>query len=85
MEPQTFFINQISQIYTVKLMWHISQPFVCGTLEEIVKYALTHKRGIESFYELNNSSIKKISKKQLKSLLYTQNLNDLSNELFKVY
>jgi hypothetical protein len=81
----TFFISRINQIYTVKLLWSIGQPFVCGTLEEVVKYSLHPNNGIDAFYELNNNSIKKVSKKELKSLLNRQNLTELSNELFKKY
>lgn len=85
MENQTFFLNSSSIIFTVKLAWNIGQPFVCGTLEEVVKYALKPNNGIEGFYELTNNSIKKVSKKELKKLLECSGLNDLSIELFKKY
>jgi hypothetical protein len=85
MTNQTFFINQMSQIFTVKLAWNIGQPFACGTLEEVVKYALQPNNGIEGFYEITNNSIKKVSKKQIKYLLECQQLTDLSEQLFKKY
>jgi hypothetical protein len=87
METQnTFFSNSYDRIFTVRLMWSIGQPFVCGTIEEIVKYALKPNNGIEYFAEITNGSFKKVSKKDIKALLSrTPELTELSKELFKKY
>lgn len=79
------FINKSARIFTVKLMWDIGQPFVCGTLEEVVKYALKPNNGIEYFAELTGSSFKRISKKDLKELMNRASLQDLSKQLFRKY
>ena len=81
----TFFINDYDRIFTVRLAWNISQPFVCGTLTDVVKYALTAKNGIEYFAEIENQSkIKKLSKKLLRDMLsHGEEKQALSIELFK--
>jgi len=81
----TFFENKSSCIYTVRLLWNIGQPFVCGTLEEIVKYALKPNNGIDFFAEIHNYKIKKVSKKELKNMLICQGFESLSKELFSKY
>jgi benzoyl-CoA reductase/2-hydroxyglutaryl-CoA dehydratase subunit BcrC/BadD/HgdB len=81
---QNFFINKYDRIFTVKLAFDISQPFVCGDLKSVVKYALKSKNGIEYFTELTGG--KKISKKDLKEMLSkTEELQQLSIKLFKIY
>lgn len=80
-----FFINQSDRIFTVRLMWSIAQPFVCGTLEEVVKYALQPNNGIEYFAEITGQKFKKVSKKDLKAMLSHAPLNKLGEELFKKY
>ena len=82
---QLFFINDYNRIFTVKLAWNIGQPFVCGALKEVVEYALKPNNGIEYFAEITNSIIKKVSKKDLKSMLEAQQLKELSTELFSKY
>jgi hypothetical protein len=78
-----FFINEYDRIFTVKLMWDIAQPFVCGTLEQVVKYALQPNNGIEYFAEIKGGKIKKVSKANLKSMLHAQGHAELSDDLFK--
>lgn len=80
-----FFINHHSNIFTVKLAWDIGQPFVCGTLEEVVKYALQPNNGIEYFARINQNGIKKVSKRDLKAMLSHAPLTKLGEELFKKY
>lgn len=80
-----FFINHSDRIFTVKLMWDISQPFVCGTLEEVVKYAIKPNNGIEYFAEITNGKFKKVSKKELKAMLSHKPLVELGEILFKKY
>lgn len=83
---QEFFINDYDAIYTVKLAWNINQPFVCGTLEKVVEYALKPNNGIEYFAEISGYKLKKISKKQLKSMLsHGEFLPKLAEQLFKKY
>ncbi len=83
---KNLFINETHRIFTVRLSWDIGQPFVCGTLTEVVKYALTAKNGIDYFAEISNMKFKKVSKKQLKTMLShgAENI-ELSKELFKKY
>ena len=81
----TFFINDYNRIFTVKLAWDIRQPFVCGTLKDVVEYALKPNNGIEHFAEITNSNFKKVSKKDLKTMLESQGLTELSKELFSKY
>jgi dihydroneopterin aldolase len=82
----TFFINDYDRIFTVRLAWHISQPFVCGNLTEVVKYALTAKNGIEYFAEIETGKVKKLPKKLLKNMLsHSEENQKLSIELFKRY
>ena len=86
MNRDKFFTNDYSRIFTVKLAWHISQPFVCGEIEDVVKYALQPNNGIEYFAEITHSSIKKVSKKDLKALLSRNvELQELSKQLFSKY
>jgi len=86
---QDFFINDYDRIFTVKFMWDIGQPFICGTLKEVVKYALNRpNNGIEFFAEISGVQIKKLTKKQLKAMLLDSSFEDLQNlgkELFKKY
>lgn len=79
------FINDYDRIFTVRLMWNISQPFVCGTLKEVVKYALQPNNGIEYFAEITNGKFKKVSKANLKAMLSYEPLTEMSKELFKKY
>ena len=72
------------RLFTVKLRQAIGSPFVVGTLEEVVKYALTHDRGIDGFYEIEGLKFRKLSKKEIKSILSHGN-SELSDKLFKVY
>lgn len=85
MKRDTFFKNEFDRIFTVKLLWNIGQPFVCGTLKSIVEYALKPNNGIESFYEITNNSMKRVSKKDLKTLLENAGLTELSKKLFLKY
>jgi hypothetical protein len=82
---QTFFINDYNRIFTVRLAWNIGQPFVCGSLKDVVEYALKPNNGIEYFAEITNHSFKKVSKKDLKIMLEAQGLNELSKELFSKF
>lgn len=79
----TLFTNSYDRVFSVRLQWNISQPFVCGQLQHVVEYALQPNNGIEAFYELTDCKLKKVSKKELKRLLV--NLPELSNALFKKY
>ncbi len=80
------YINDYNRIFSVRLLWDISQPFVCGTLKEIVEYGLKQNNGIDYFCEIDTYyKVKKVPKKQLKTMLEAQGLTDLSNELFKKY
>ena len=85
MNTQNFFLNSNDRIFTVRLMWGIAQPFVCGTLEEVVKYALQTNNGIEYFAELTNGKFKKLSKKDLKVMLSHAPLVELGEQLFKKF
>ena len=85
MNTQNFFLNSNDRIFTVRLMWGIAQPFVCGTLEEVVKYALQTNNGIEYFAELTNGKFKKLSKKDLKAMLSHAPLVELGEQLFKKF
>ena len=76
--------NSISQVFTVKLAYNMGQPFVCGTLEEIIRYALLPNNGIVAFYELTNNKMEKVTKKRLKAML-SHGLGELSTQLFKKY
>ena len=80
-----FFINKYDRIFTVRLMWDISQPFVCGNLKSVVEYALKPNNGIEYFAEITNGKLTKVSKKQLKAMLSHEPLTNLGIELFKKY
>lgn len=80
-----FFINDYDRIFTVRLMWDIAQPFVCGTLEEVVRYALQPNNGIDYFAEITNAKLKKVSKGELKAMLISQGHEDLSQQLFKKF
>jgi len=84
MTPEIY-INNYNRVFSVRLAWNIGQPFVCGTLKQVVEYALQPNNGIEYFCEISIGKIKKVSKKDLKTMLITQGLEDLSNELFKKY
>lgn len=86
MNRDKFFLNDYSRVFTVKLAWHIAQPFVCGELKEIVEYALKPNNGIEYFAEVTNAGFKKVSKKDLKALLSrNEDLQALSKQLFAKY
>ena len=75
------------EIYTVKFSWELSQPFVCGTFEEIIKYAIENqKNGIDGFYHINNFKFEKMTKKELTNRLsYTDKVLNLKEQLFKIY
>lgn len=79
----TFFQNTYDRVFTVRLLWNIGQPLVCGTLEEVVKYALKPNNGIEGFYEIEGNKMRKVSKKEMKE--FTIISEDLKTELFKKY
>jgi hypothetical protein len=82
----TFFLNRNSRVFTVRLMWDIAQPFVCGTLPEVVKYALQPNNGIEGFYEITGRKIRKVSKEELKKLLsQSAEKTELREQLFKKF
>ena len=66
---QNFFINDSDRIFTVRLMWSIGQPWVCGTIDKVVEYALEPNNGIEGIYEILGKEIYKISKKDLYEIL----------------
>lgn len=86
MKRQDFFINDYDRIFTVKLAWDIAQPFVCGTLQKVVEYALQPNNGIEYFAEITNGKINKCSKKQLKAMLsHGDRLSELAKQLFSKY
>lgn len=85
MKNDKLFINHSYRIFMVRFLWSIGQPTVIGELKEIVSYALeTKNNGIESFYEIEGSKIRKVSKKELKEMLYYRDV-DLLERLFKVY
>ena len=78
--------NSYNRIFSVRLAWNISQPFVCGDLKQVVEYALKPNNGIEYFCEIDSyHKVKKVSKKDLKKMLFAQGLESLSNELFTKY
>lgn len=80
------YIQDYNRVFTVRGAWDIGQPFVCGSLEEVIEYALTLENGIEYFAEINNVGFKKIPKKQLKVMLsYRESNKELSEKLFKKY
>jgi hypothetical protein len=81
----TFFINDYDRIFTVKLLWDIRQPFVCGDLKSVVEYALKLNNGIEYFAEITGGKFKKVSKKELKAMLSHKPLTELGEQLFKKY
>jgi len=83
MKNQLFESN--STVYTVRLLWDVGQPFVCGSLEEVVKYSLKENNGIDYFAEITNLGFKKLSKKYLKTILGVRGLNELSKSLFSIY
>lgn len=85
MRNDKMFINQSNRVFTVRLMWDIGQPFVCGTLEEVVKYALEPNNGIEYFAEITNCKFKKVSKKDLKAMLSHEPNVELGKRLFAKY
>lgn len=80
-----FFINDYDRIFTVRVMWNIAQPFVCGNLEQVVRYALQPNNGIDYFAEITNGKPKKLTKKQIKAMLHAQGFAELSDQLFKKY
>lgn len=85
MKNDKLFINHYNRIFMVRFLWITSQPTVIGELEEIVSYALeTKNNGIESFYEIEGSKIRKVSKNELKEMLSYKYI-DLMERLFKVY
>ena len=91
MENQKFFSNENDRLFTVVLKWSLRQPFVCGTLPEIVKYAIDKgERGIEAFYEITYGQsapkLSKVSKANLKAMLSHNDKNiEISEQLFKKY
>lgn len=91
LENQIFFKNENDRLFTVVLKWHTRQPFVCGTLPEIVKYALDKgERGIEAFFEItygqSTPKLSKVSKANLKAMLsHGPEKIELSVQLFKKY
>lgn len=80
-----FFINHTDRIFTVRLAWDIDQPFVCGSLQNVVEYAIQPNNGIEYFAEISNFKFRKVSKKELKAMLSHGPLTELGNQLFKKY
>ena len=85
---QTFFSNKLDRIFSIKLAWNIGQPFVCGTLKEIIKYALQPNNGIEGIFEIDGMKFKRVSKKQLKEIkekTFDDELAELLKELEKKY
>lgn len=85
MRNKELFINDYDRIFTVRLAWSIGQPFVCGLLVDVVKYALKPNNGIEYFAELSNLQLKKLKKYQLKRMLIESGHQDLCDQLFKKY
>jgi len=85
MKNTNLFTEQNDRVFTVRLAWNIGQPFVCGTLEEVVKYAIKPNNGIEYFAELTNASFRKVTKKELKAWLSHEPLTELGAQLFKKY
>ena len=72
----TYFQNTYDRIFTVKLSDYIGQPFVCGTIDRVIKYALNCNHNIEGIYELSNHEFNKLSTYELKEIL----LPDLARE-----
>jgi hypothetical protein len=86
---QIFFSNENDRLFTVVLKWSLRQPFVVGTLPEVVQYALDKgERGIEAFYEITYGSycpkLSKVSKVNLKSMLSHKDA-ELGVQLFSKY
>jgi len=89
-KTETFFSNENDRLFTVVLKWSLRQPFVCGTLPEVVQYALDKgERGIEAFYEITYGSqcpkLSKVTKAKLKAMLSHQPNTELGVQLFKRY
>ena len=77
------YINNYNRVFSVRFLWDISQPFVCGTLEEIVEYAIKNsEKQIDYFYEISYHKIRKVTKKELKNSYLD---DSLKSELFKRY
>lgn len=86
MKEQIFFLNKYHRVFTVKFMYDLTQPFICGTFEEILKHATTREHnGIEGFFELTGYKVRKVSKKELKTMIAAQRLYELGEKLFKIY
>lgn len=85
---QKSFVNGIDRIFSIKLAWNIGQPFFCGTLKEVVKYALQPNNGIESIFEIDGYKFKKVTKKELRNIkenTFDDELKCLLSELENKY
>ena len=85
---QTFFSNKVDRIFSIKLAWNIGQPFVCGTLKEVARYAIQPNNGIEAIFEIDGMKFKRVSKKQLKEFkenTFDDELRGLLADLEKKY
>lgn len=84
MTNDKFFKNEGSRIFSVRFMWHIGQPFVCGTLKEILDYAIQEQKEIEYFVELDTRYTKgrKVSKKELREILDASGLSEYKEKLY---
>lgn len=80
---QDFFINDYDRIFTVRLLWSIGQPTVFGRLDKVIEYALKPNNGIEGFYEIVGTKMRKMTKKELRECYFVP--QSLMDELFKVY
>ena len=81
---QSFFRNDCDRIFTVRLMWSIGQPWVCGTIDKVVEYALEPNNGIEGFYEILGKKFYKVSKKDLYEILEYR-FPELLERIRKIY
>ena len=87
-------INQIASIlgvkdnnlYSAEISILLTDSRKLSNPSETLFFALeTKNNGIESFYEIEGSKIRKVSKKELKEMLSYRDDADLLERLFKVY
>lgn len=87
MKNTRIYKNNYSRIFAVKLLFSTSQPFVCGELKDVVKYALDFPTGIDYFVEINTDNFKprKVSKKEIKEMLNMLAEIELCKKLFEIW
>ena len=85
MDRQDFFINSHDRIFTVRYTKRMGQHFVCGTIDTVVKYIMDNPQwSVLGVYEIGDRSYQRMTKNDLKWLLYQYTYNDLS-DYYKEY